>query len=94
MAPGTLVECCKSFEEFYELYPGLEFPQKKCIYTVRGSKNFGFNETGLYFEEIKNPLKQYHDGYSEASFHINHFRELQKPTSVNLDDLILIKDFA
>lgn len=94
MESGTLVECCKSFEEFYELYPDITFPQKNNIYTIRGVQNFGFNEIGLYFDEIKNPFKQYSDGYNEASFHVNYFRKLQSPMTINLNDLILIKDLV
>lgn len=77
---GQLVVCVNGkWATFDDDPPGLQFPIKDNIYTIRGFITVpNHNRLGLVFEEIINPsLSQW--GH-ELAFISNHFRPIQKPS--------------
>lgn len=78
MKIGSLVELVVEFrEDVKRRYPGVTFPSKGVIYTVRAVCQY--NVTALKLEEIVNKSRKYANGYGEPGFDIINFRELQPP---------------
>lgn len=62
-------------------------PVKGKIYTIReiaDAQLFGF---GLTFEEIRNPIKEYSNGFHEVHFWWNNFRPIHYNMEINYEIL-------
>ncbi len=74
IGPGDRVECVR---DDWDYAGPAALPVKCRIYTVRAvfhrSKASGF-PCGIQLEEIKNPSRQYRDGFGEIKFNLSNFR--------------------
>lgn len=70
---GQKVVCTGDFSKVN--HPGVTFPEKGEIYTVRSFRNDN-DKTGICLEEIVNPIMEWSTGLFEPAFDILDFRPI------------------
>jgi len=65
-----------------------KLPVKGKIYTVRWVGKCLEGNDSLRLEEIVNQITEYRSGYTECSFKVYRFRELQPPMEISLKNIL------